>query len=144
MIYGIGTDAVEVARIEAAVARHGARFIERILGPRELLAHAARAARSSRRGTLYLATRFAAKEAIAKAIGLGMRQPMDWHAVQIVNSPAGRPEPVADPGLAQFLRERRLRLHVSLSDLDHLALAYALAETIEGTPDAGGAPVQGR
>lgn len=131
MILGIGTDAVEVARIEAAVARHGARFAQRILGPRELVVHAARAARSPQRGTLYLATRFAAKEAISKALGLGMREPMYWRAAQIVNAASGRPEVVASGALAEYLRQRRIRLHVSVSDLDDLALAYAIAETEE-------------
>ncbi|HXW66094.1 MAG TPA: holo-ACP synthase, partial [Burkholderiaceae bacterium] len=117
MIVGVGTDAVEVARIEAAVARHGIRFAQRILGPRELAVHAARTARSPLRGTLFLATRFAAKEAISKALGLGMREPMYWRAAQIVNSPSGRPEVVANGALAEYLRERRIRLHVSISDL---------------------------
>lgn len=139
MIYGIGTDAVEVARIEAVLARRGQRFIERILGPRERLVHAARAARSPGRGVLYLATRFAAKEAIAKALGLGMRQPMDWQAAQIVNARSGRPEVLADGPLGDFMRERGLRLHVSVSDLENLAIAYAVAEV--ATPgDAAGAP----
>lgn len=142
MIYGIGTDAIEVARIEASVARHGARFVERILGPRERIVHAARAARTPRRGTLFLATRFAAKEAIAKALGLGMRRPMHWRAAQIVNAVSGRPEVLADEGLAAFLRAHRLRVHVSVSDLDHLALAYAVAEIVDAEPDnaPAGAP----
>jgi len=129
MILGIGTDVVEVRRIEAAVARHGARFAQRILGPRELVVHAVRSARSPQRGMLYLATRFAAKEAISKALGLGMREPMYWRAAQIVNSSSGRPEVVADGALAQYLQQRHIRLHVSVSDLDDLALAYAIAET---------------
>lgn len=130
MIFGIGTDAVETCRIAAAVQRHGARFVERILGPEEQRLHAARAQRAALRGNLFLATRFAAKEAIAKALGLGMYPPMHWHAVQIVNARSGRPEVIADPPLAAFLAERRLRLHVSLADLEHLALAYALAEVM--------------
>jgi holo-[acyl-carrier protein] synthase len=135
MIYGIGTDAIEVARIEASLARHGQRFVERILGPRERQVHAARSARSARRGTLYLATRFAAKEAISKAVGLGMRMPMHWRAVQIVNSASGRPEVLADEAMARFLAQRGLRLHVSVTDLDQLALAYAVAEVVQA-PDA--------
>ena len=134
MIYGIGTDAIEVARIEAALERHGARFVERILGPRERLVHAARAARAPKRGILYLATRFAAKEAIAKALGLGMRMPMHWRGAQIVNARSGRPEVLADEGLAKFLRLHGLRLHVSVSDLDRIALAYAVAETVDAGP----------
>ena len=131
MILGIGTDVVEVRRIEAAVARHGVRFAQRILGPRELVVHAARAARSTQRGMLYLATRFAAKEAISKALGLGMREPMYWRAAQIVNSTSGRPEVVASGTLAEYLQQRHIRLHVSVSDLDDLALAYAIAEIDE-------------
>jgi holo-[acyl-carrier protein] synthase len=141
MIFGIGTDAIEVARIEDSVARHGARFIERILGPRERVVQAARAARSAKRGMLYLATRFAAKEAISKAVGLGMRMPMHWRAVQILNGPSGRPEVFADGAMDAFLRARGLRLHVSISDVDAMALAYAIAETI-GDP-AIGAPAVG-
>jgi holo-[acyl-carrier protein] synthase len=131
MILGIGTDVVEVRRIEAAVARHGARFARRILGPHELVVHGARAARSPQRGMLYLATRFAAKEAISKALGLGMREPMYWRAAQIVNSASGRPEVVASGALAEYLQQRHIRLHVSVSDLDDLALAYAIAEIDE-------------
>ncbi len=130
MIFGIGTDAIEIARIEAAVARHGARFVERILGPRERAAHARRAAQSRTRGTMYLATRFAGKEAIAKAIGLGMNAPMHWHAAEIVNADSGKPEVMADAGLGAFLAERGLRLHVSVSDSETLALAYAVAEAV--------------
>ena len=130
MIYGIGTDAVELTRIEAAVARHGARFLERILGPQERAVHARRSARSAARGMLFVATRFAAKEAISKALGLGMHQPMHWRAVQIVNGPSGRPEVIADAQLQRFLDARQLRLHISVSDIENLALAYAVAETV--------------
>jgi len=130
MIYGIGTDAVEVSRIQAVLARRGERFIARILGPRERVVHAARTARSPQRGLLYLATRFAAKEAISKALGLGMRQPMDWQAAQIVNARSGRPEVLADGPLGDYLLEHRLRLHISVSDLENLAIAYAIAESI--------------
>lgn len=144
MIYGIGTDAVEVERVRASLERHGARFVERILGPRERLVHAARAARSEQRGVLFLATRFAAKEAISKAIGLGMRMPMHWRAAQIVNAGSGRPEVLADEGLERFLRERSLRLHVSVSDLEGIALAYAIAEVVEPAAARGAQGGPGR
>jgi len=64
----------------------------------------------------FLATRFAAKEAISKALGLGMRQPMSWRAVQILNAPSGRPEVFPNAALAEFMRERRLRLQISVTD----------------------------
>ncbi len=141
MIYGVGTDLIEVARIAAAVERHGERFAERILGPQELVVQRRRAQRSPARGLAYLATRFAAKEAIAKALGLGLRMPMTWRAVQLVNDPSGKPQAVASGELARFIAERRLRLHVSVSDLDSLAMAHAVAEVIgeaPGAPPAGG------
>ena len=80
MIYGIGTDLCDVRRIAATLARRGDRFAERVLGARELEVFHARRARVEERGVRYLATRFSAKEAFSKAIGLGIRQPMSWRA----------------------------------------------------------------
>ncbi|MEW5879851.1 MAG: holo-ACP synthase [Pseudomonadota bacterium] len=131
MIYGVGTDLIEIERIAQAQARFGERFAQRILGPQELQRFAARARRSPQRGVAYLATRFAAKEAISKALGLGMRLPMSWRAVEIVNAPSGRPLAVANGELARFLQARRLRVHVSVTDERTLAMAYAVAETAD-------------
>ena len=131
MIFGIGSDVVEMARIRASYERHGERFVRRILGPREMAVHAARSRRSAQRGLAYLATRFAAKEAVSKALGLGMRMPMTWRSAQIVNAPSGRPEVVVSGELAEFIAQRRLRLHVTVSDLENLAMAYAVAEIVD-------------
>ena len=138
MIVGIGQDVVEVERVAQALERHGERFALRILGPRELAVYQARSRRWPRRGVTYLATRFAAKEAIAKALGLGMRQPMSWRAVEIVNEPGGRPFALAHGELAAYLAHRQLRLHVSVSDTEHLATAQALAEIGPGEAAAPG------
>jgi holo-[acyl-carrier protein] synthase len=129
MIYGIGVDLIELARVEAAYARFGERFARRILGDRELERYHDRRARSDARGIAFLATRFAAKEAISKAIGLGMRSPMSWRAVEIINDPSGRPLAVTHGELLGFVQRRRLRLHVSLTDERLMAAAYAIAET---------------
>lgn len=128
MIYGIGTDLIEIERIAQAQARFGDRFAQRVLGAQELQRYAARSQRSAQRGLAYLATRFAAKEAICKALGLGMRLPMTWRAVEIVNAPSGRPVAIAHGELARFLQARRLRLHVSVTDERSVAMAYAVAE----------------
>ncbi|MGB2818015.1 MAG: holo-ACP synthase [Burkholderiaceae bacterium] len=132
MIYGIGVDLIEIARIEAAYARFGERFARRILTERELERYHARRARSDVRGIAFLATRFAAKEAISKALGLGMRTPMTWRAVEVVNDPTGRPLAFASGELRAYMQRRRLRLHVSLTDERSMATAYAIAE-VEGT-----------
>jgi holo-[acyl-carrier protein] synthase len=128
MIHGIGTDIVEIARIEDTLRRHGERFAARILGPRELERYHQRMARHTRRGLAFLATRFAAKEAVSKALKLGMRTPMTWRAVEIVNAPSGEPVALAHGALAQWLEARALALHVSLSDERGVAVAYAIAE----------------
>lgn len=131
MIYGIGTDLVEIGRIEAAFERFGDRFVLRILGPQELSRFEARRSRSRRRGLAFLATRFAAKEAVSKAVGLGLRWPMTWRAVEIVNAPSGKPEVLAHGALAAFLIDRRLRLSVSVTDERETAMAFAIAEVID-------------
>ena len=82
MIFGIGTDICDIRRIEATLARRGERFAAKVLGPHELEVFRARRARVEARGLHYLATRFAAKEAFSKAIGLGMRMPMTWRALR--------------------------------------------------------------
>lgn len=133
MIYGIGVDLIEIARIEAACARFGERFAQRVLTERELERYRARRARSEVRGIAFLATRFAAKEAISKALGLGMRMPMTWRAVEVVNDPSGRPVAFAHGELRAFMQSRRLRLHVSLTDERSMATAYAIAE-VESAP----------
>jgi holo-[acyl-carrier protein] synthase len=132
MIFGIGTDLIEIERVRRVDARHGERFAERILGKRELERYRARRARSDERGIKFLATRFAAKEAVSKALGLGMRQPMSWRAVEIINDAAGRPVTVISSAeLRRYAEQRKLRLHVSVSDEREFAMAYAIAE-VEG------------
>ena len=132
MIVGTGCDLIEIERIRAAYARHGERFAQRILGPGELAVWRARRARSAERGIAYLATRFAAKEAISKALGLGMRSPMSWRAAEVLNAPGGAPQVHTHGPLAEHVRERRLRLHVSLTDERSMAMASAIAEEERG------------
>jgi holo-[acyl-carrier protein] synthase len=131
VIYGIGTDVIEIERIEQAVGRNGRRFVERILGTQELERYQHRSQRFAARGLAFLATRFAAKEAIAKALGLGMRHPMTWRAAEILNAPGGRPIVVVHGALQTFVAERRLRLSISVSDERAYAVAYAIAEVAE-------------
>ena len=136
MIVGIGTDLIEIARIEDSVARFGDRFAQRILGPAEWQRYLARRERSAKRGIAFLATRFAAKEAVSKALGLGMRMPMTWRAVEILNAPSGAPVAQARGALAEHLVQRALRLHVSVTDERAMAMAYAIAESISTGTEA--------
>lgn len=128
-IAGIGTDLVKMERIDQAWRRHPERFPEKILGPDELRVFKARAARDRARGVRYLATRFAAKEAFSKAIGLGMRMPMWWTRMQTVNAPGGRPHIVLASPLAEWYAERFGAAHVSLTDESEYGAAYVVVES---------------
>jgi len=129
-IAGIGTDLVKMDRIDRAWQRHPERFPEKILGVDELRVFRARAARDRARGVRYLATRFAAKEAFSKAIGLGMRMPMWWTRMQTLNAPGGRPRVVLSEPLAQWYAERYGAAHVSLTDESEYGAAYVVVESL--------------
>ncbi|MEI6837597.1 MAG: holo-ACP synthase [Alcaligenaceae bacterium] len=129
-IAGIGTDLVKMDRIDQAWQRHPERFPEKILGVDELRVFHARAARDRARGVRYLATRFAAKEAFSKAIGLGMRMPMWWSRMQTLNAPGGRPKVVLASPLAEWYAERFGAAHVSLTDESEYGAAYVIVESL--------------
>ena len=123
MIHGIGTDIVAVARIRAALERHGERFARRILGEDERAEYAA-----SRDGARFLAKRFAAKEAFGKALGCGVSPPATLHAVMVGHDAAGRPVYRYDARLADHMAGRGLSAHLSLSDEQEYVVAFALIE----------------
>jgi holo-[acyl-carrier protein] synthase len=126
MIYGIGTDIVQISRVEAALKRSGERFAEKILGPEELVKYHARRARNEVRGLRFLATRFSAKEAFSKAIGLGLRMPMTWRSAQMLNAPSGKPIIVCSGALDEFMRTHRLTAQVTISDEADYGVAFVI------------------
>ena len=89
-----------------------------------------RKAKVEARGIRFLATRFAAKEAFSKAIGLGMRMPMTWRAVQFVNAPSGKPVVVTSGALTTFMQEHGIAAQVSLTDEAEYAVAFVIVEKI--------------
>ncbi len=111
--------------------RRGERFAAKVLGEHELAVYLARSARVPQRGISYLATRFSAKEAFSKAIGLGLRMPMTWRACEVVKAPSGKPEIRLHGALAEWFAERRLVAHVSVSDESDYAAAFVVVETQE-------------
>ncbi|MCM1129314.1 MAG: holo-ACP synthase [Alistipes senegalensis] len=131
MIYGIGTDILQIARLKAALDRRGDRLAEKILGPDEMVRYLHRKSRVEVRGLRYLATRFAAKEAFSKAIGLGMRMPMTWRAMQTLNAPSGKPVVVTSGKLKEYMDEKRLTAQVSISDETEYAVAFVIVEQCE-------------
>ncbi|SAK76088.1 4'-phosphopantetheinyl transferase [Caballeronia calidae] len=130
-IYGIGTDVVQVSRVAAVMRRTKGRFAEKVLGPDELRIYHARNARSEVRGLAFLATRFSAKEAFSKAIGLGMRWPMTWRALQTLNEPSGKPMIAASGELAQWLEQRGITAKVTVSDERDYAVSFVIAEVAD-------------
>jgi holo-[acyl-carrier protein] synthase len=128
LIYGIGTDICDIRRIAATLERRGDRFPQRVLGPQELAVFRARLARVPARGIAYLATRFSAKEAFSKAIGLGMHSPMRWSACEIVNAASGKPRIQLHGELAAWFDARELRAHVTVSDEADYAAAFVVVE----------------
>ncbi|CAH0439294.1 holo-ACP synthase [Ralstonia pseudosolanacearum] len=134
-IYGIGTDIIQIERVEGVMQRTHGRFAEKVLGPDELRIYQARKARSERRGLAFLATRFAAKEAVSKAIGLGMHWPMTWRAVQTLNLPSGQPVLRYSGELADWIALRGLHLQISVTDERDYAVAFAVAE-LQSKPSA--------
>ncbi len=128
MIYGIGTDICDITRIAKALERHGERFAQRVLGPHEIEVFRARRAKTEARGVAYLATRFSAKEAFSKAIGLGMRSPMTWQSCEIVKAASGKPEIRLHGALLDWFTSRRLAAQVSVSDESSYACAFVVVE----------------
>jgi len=129
MIYGIGTDVCDLRRISATLARRGERFAEKVLGPAELQVFHARRARAEARGLRFLATRFSAKEAFSKAVGLGIRMPMTWRACEILNHASGQPYLRLSGALADWFDARGLQAHVSVTDESDYAASFVVVET---------------
>ncbi len=128
MIFGIGTDICDIRRIGAVLSRRGDRFAERVLGTHELEVFRSRRAQFADRGVRYLATRFSAKEAFSKAIGLGMRTPMTWRGCEIAKQRSGKPEIVLNGALAEWFAARDLRAHVSVTDEADYAASFVVVE----------------
>lgn len=128
MIYGIGTDICDIRRIRASLERHGERFAQKVLSDNELKTYRARSERWPERGVRYVATRFSAKEAFSKAIGMGMRMPMTWRLCEVAKLPSGQPTLVLHGVLKEWFEAKGLTAHVSVSDESDYATSYCVVE----------------
>ncbi|MDB5942467.1 MAG: holo-ACP synthase [Ramlibacter sp.] len=128
MIYGLGTDICDVRRVKASLARHGERFARKILSDAELATWQARSARWPERGVRYLATRFSAKEAFSKAIGMGMRMPMTWRSCEVAKLASGQPVIVLHGALKEWFEAKGLSAHVSVTDETDYAASFVVVE----------------
>ena len=125
MIFGIGTDIVEVARIEASIAQFGDEFAKRILADDEFSMYL-----QSMIKARFLAKRFAAKEAVSKALGTGLRDPATFQNIAVAHDDLGKPILVLASELQDFLQSRQItKMHISISDERNLATAFVVLET---------------
>ena len=141
MIIGLGTDLIDIDRIEATIVRFGGRFLDRIFTPLEQ----AKSDRRANRAASY-ARRFAAKEACSKALGTGFRRGVFWRDMGVVNDPSGRPTMKLTGGAARRLAQitppgMEVRIDVSLTDEPPIAQATVIITVVpriepeQKTPD---------
>jgi len=128
MIYGIGTDICDIRRIRASLEKHGERFAQKVLSDAEMQTYRARSERWPERGVRYVATRFSAKEAFSKAIGMGMRMPMTWRLCEVAKLSSGQPTLVLHGVLKEWFEAKGLTAHVSVSDESDYATSYVIVE----------------
>ena len=125
MIFGIGTDIVEVARIEASITQFGDEFAKRILADSEFSIYLA-----SHIKARFLAKLFAAKEAFSKALGTGLRHPATFQNIAVSHDELGKPMLVLASELQDFLQSKHIaQMHISISDERNLAAAFVVLET---------------
>jgi holo-[acyl-carrier protein] synthase len=135
MILGVGSDLIDIRRIEAAIARYGDRFLDRIFTETERR----RCERRANPGPSY-ARRFAAKEAAAKALGTGFRCGVFWRDLGVVNLPSGRPTMRLTGGALRRLGEitpagMTARLDVTLTDEPPIAQAVVIITAVGARVD---------
>ncbi len=124
MIFGIGTDVVEVTRIKDSIAEFGDAFARRILAESELASY-----EQSQIKARFLAKRFAAKEAFSKALGTGLRAPATLQNISVSHDVLGKPILVLAPVLQALLDEKNIsHMHISISDEKNLAAAFVVLE----------------
>lgn len=124
MIVGTGIDLVKVSRIEAVLERHGQRFVERILHPNELLTYQAHS-----HPLAYFAKRYAAKEALSKALGTGIAKGVNFNEIETQLNELGRPHLILHGTTLDKADELGVKnLFITLSDEQDYAIANVILE----------------
>jgi holo-[acyl-carrier protein] synthase len=125
LIYGIGTDIVEVARLENSIQQFGDEFAARVLAESEMENY-----QQTKLKARFLAKRFAAKEAFSKALGTGIRGVVSFQNIAVSHDELGKPLLILAQDLADFVHEKRItQMHVSISDEKNLATAFVVLES---------------
>ena len=124
MIYGIGTDVVEVSRIKLALKKYGLKLAEKILTHNELMDYSKVKSKEN-----FLAKRFAAKEAFAKAFGTGLRGSVNFKSIEVTHDILGKPLLKYHNKLQSLVEEKNIHhCHLSISDEKNIAVAFVILE----------------
>jgi len=124
MIYGIGTDIVEVKRVRELLSKYGIALANKILTSQELLTYKNTKAKEN-----FLAKRFAAKEAFAKALGTGMRSPVNFKSIEVIHDSLGKPKIKTIQKLSLLVKSHNIKnCHLSISDEKNIAAAFVILE----------------
>jgi holo-[acyl-carrier protein] synthase len=127
-IVGLGTDIIECVRIRRMIAEHGEQFLQRVYTDREV-----RYCQSRRNAAEHFAGRWAAKEAVLKALGTGWRRGISWRDIEVRNDPSGQPKIAVRGEVKEIAKRLRLTdLLITISHCRHFATAYAIA--VRGGP----------
>ena len=127
MIYGIGIDVIQPHRVARLLDKYGERFIRRVLTPPEQAGYARR--KNSTQAVLFLANRFAAKEAFSKAMGTGFRYPVTLQCISVVQNSAGKPGFSFNEALTTLINSRGITgHHLTISDESNMACACVVLE----------------
>lgn len=140
MIIGLGSDLIDVRRIEKTIARHGDRFLNRVFTDVEK----AKSDKRAQRAASY-AKRFAAKEACSKALGTGLNKGVYWRDMGVVNLPGGKPTMKLTGGALKRLQEltppgHTAQIDLSMTDELPLAQAIVIISAVALAPQTGGKP----
>lgn len=124
MIFGIGTDVVEVSRINNSLLKFGDRIAKKILTPAEKKSYLSVSIKEN-----FLAKRFAAKEAFAKAIGKGLRGDINLQSIEVVHDELGKPSFKFNDNIKNILKKLNIiECHLSISDEKNIAVAFVILE----------------
>jgi len=127
MIYGVGTDLVDIVRVKKILSKNREGFIKRVLSEHEQALFANKAESAA-----YCAKRFAAKEAFAKALGTGIGRVVSFQDLAVRNNEDGKPYFIPSEKLRQYLVEKNIKqAHLSISDESQSAIAFVVLEMFD-------------
>lgn len=125
-ILGLGCDILEVGRLEGLLRKGRDVFIKRVLTPAEIDEYERRSDKSAIRGTLFVATRYCAKEAFSKAMGTGVGAQFSFQDLSVLNSDSGAPVLVYSARLENWLQSRRAQAKISISDEQNYVMSTVI------------------